>query len=176
MQPRPQNRATHNSFRGDEYGGVAESGPAYGENRGGGFAGGSTGYGNYASDRRSDRGFFEKAGDEVASWFGDEDAERRREMDHRGRGPSNYTRSDERILEDCCDRLTEDRRVDARNITVTVEGGEVTLDGTVDNRMQKRRAEDCVHDLSGVGHVQNNLRLKEHAEDRDTDSTKGSLA
>jgi hypothetical protein len=30
---------------------------------------------------REDRGFFERAGDEVASWFGDEDAERRRRED-----------------------------------------------------------------------------------------------
>ncbi|HEX8936837.1 MAG TPA: DUF2171 domain-containing protein [Sphingomicrobium sp.] len=31
--------------------------------------------------RRGERGFFERAGDEVASWFGDEDAERRRRED-----------------------------------------------------------------------------------------------
>ncbi|PCD03662.1 SWFGD domain-containing protein [Sphingomonas spermidinifaciens] len=30
-----------------------------------------------------DRGFFDRAGDEVRSWFGDEEAERRREMDRR---------------------------------------------------------------------------------------------
>ena len=30
-----------------------------------------------------DRGFFQRAGDEVRSWFGDEDAERRRDMDQR---------------------------------------------------------------------------------------------
>ena len=30
-----------------------------------------------------DRGFFDRAGDEVKSWFGDEDAERRRDMDQR---------------------------------------------------------------------------------------------
>jgi hypothetical protein len=30
-----------------------------------------------------DRGFFDRAGDEVRSWFGDEDAERRRRMDER---------------------------------------------------------------------------------------------
>ena len=30
---------------------------------------------------REDRGFFERAGDEIASWFGDEDAERRRLRD-----------------------------------------------------------------------------------------------
>jgi hypothetical protein len=34
-------------------------------------------------DRGNDRGFFERAGDEVASWFGDEDAERRRRDDER---------------------------------------------------------------------------------------------
>ena len=33
---------------------------------------------------REDRGFFERAGDEVASWFGDEDAERRRRDDRTG--------------------------------------------------------------------------------------------
>ena len=40
--------------------------------------------------RRDERGFFERAGDEVASWFGDDDAERRRRedqmMDERDRG------------------------------------------------------------------------------------------
>ena len=30
---------------------------------------------------RSDRGFWDRAGDEVASWFGDEDADRRRRED-----------------------------------------------------------------------------------------------
>jgi len=34
-------------------------------------------------DDRDERGFFERAGDEVASWFGDEEAERRRRMDYR---------------------------------------------------------------------------------------------
>ena len=32
-------------------------------------------------DERDERGFFERAGDEVASWFGDEEAERRRRQD-----------------------------------------------------------------------------------------------
>jgi hypothetical protein len=43
------------------------------------------GYDAYGSDRGydPDRGFFERAGDEVRSWFGDEEAERRRERDQR---------------------------------------------------------------------------------------------
>jgi hypothetical protein len=39
--------------------------------------------GDFRSGRRDDRGFFERAGDEIASWFGDEDAERRRREDER---------------------------------------------------------------------------------------------
>jgi hypothetical protein len=53
-------------------------------------------------DRRSagdqDRGFFDRAGDEVRSWFGDDEAERRRRDDtrndelHRSYGDDRYTR------------------------------------------------------------------------------------
>ncbi len=35
---------------------------------------------------REDRGFFERAGDEIASWFGDEEAERRRSRDEQEYG------------------------------------------------------------------------------------------
>ncbi|MFL6843531.1 MAG: DUF2171 domain-containing protein [Allosphingosinicella sp.] len=40
------------------------------------------GRGGYGRDD-DDRGFFERAGDEVRSWFGDDDAQRRREIDER---------------------------------------------------------------------------------------------
>ena len=115
--------------------------------------------GGYSPRARHDRGFFERAGDEVLSWFGDEDAQRRRERDHRGRGPADYVRSDDRIREDVNDRLTEDYWIDASRIGVTVSDGEVTLDGTVDGKHAKRRAEDLADDVTGVKHVQNNLRV-----------------
>jgi osmotically-inducible protein OsmY len=108
-----------------------------------------------------ERGFFEKASDEVSSWFGDDDAERRRRQDqHRGRGPKGYSRSDERIREDVNDRLTDDTWLDASDIEVTVAGREVTLSGEVASRDDKRRAEDIAERVSGVAHVQNNLRVK----------------
>ncbi|HYD25113.1 MAG TPA: BON domain-containing protein [Croceibacterium sp.] len=106
-----------------------------------------------------ERGFLERAGDTLAGWLGDETVPGR--QNYRGRGPANYSRSDERILEDACDALTEDWGVDARNIQVSVVNAELTLDGTVPSRDQKRRAEDCVEDLSGVKNVQNNLRVQE---------------
>lgn len=111
----------------------------------------------------SDRGWAERASDEVRSWFGDEDASRRREDDHRGKGPKNYTRSDERIREDVSDRMAYDSALDASSCEVEVSDGEVTLNGRVDSLYAKRRAEDCAHHVSGVGHVQNNLRVKDNS-------------
>jgi hypothetical protein len=50
---------------------------------------------------RDERGFFERAGDEVASWFGDDEAERRRQMDRmrderEGRSRREYGRDEDR--------------------------------------------------------------------------------
>lgn len=79
----------------------------------------------------------------------------------RGKGPKSYRRLDSRIHEDVCDALTDDGMVDATGIEVRVSDGEVTLDGTVSSREQRRQAEDCAEQCSGVKHVQNNLRIKE---------------
>ena len=108
----------------------------------GGFGGNDYSRGNYGADQgyrqdysgrsrdygqqgRGERGLWDRASDEVSSWFGDDDAERRRRMDeqrggqHRGRGPKGYTRSDDRIREDVNDRLSDDPFVDASEIEVT---------------------------------------------------------
>ena len=115
----------------------------------------------YARSGGDDRGFFERAGEAIGRWFGDDDGYGRRRENYRGHGPAGYTRTDERIREDVSERLTEDWAVDARKIEVTVSGGEITLDGTVTSRDQKRRAEDIAENVSGVKHVQNNLRVDE---------------
>lgn len=139
-----------------------------------GYEGGFGGYG-YAGDRPgpgergSERGFWDKASDEVSSWLGDEDAERRRYRDqHRGRGPKGYVRSDERIREDINDRLTDDWALDATDIDVQVAEREVTLTGEVASRADKRRAEDIAESVSGVTNVQNNLRIRQQTRGTDT--------
>ncbi len=78
---------------------------------------------------------------------------------HGGRGPRGYQRSDERIREDVCDRLTEASDLDASEIDVTVDAGIVTLTGTVDGRVAKRRAEDLAAATRGVHDVQNRLTI-----------------
>lgn len=187
---------------------------------------------------REDRGFTERASDEVRSWFGDEEAERRRRMDERerarersreygagyeqewgdypyrgeawrgvdygrrdygpyageagtsrygygtesynrrygghyglgweagrrgefaGRGPKGYQRSDARINDDVCDRLVDAPDVDASDIEVRTNNGEVTLSGNVTDREQKRRAEELIENVSGVREIHNSLRVR----------------
>lgn len=126
-------------------------------------------YNPYRSFSRSDRTrpqeeertWFDRARDEVSSWMGDRDAMHRRQADgeHRGRGPKGYRRSDERIRDDVNDRLTDDPWLDAQGIEVTVQDSEVTLSGSVRSRDDKKRAEAITETVSGVDHVQNNLRL-----------------
>jgi hypothetical protein len=77
----------------------------------------------------------------------------------RGRGPKDYKRSDDRIREEVCDRLTDDPNVDAAEVNIKVEGGEVTLTGTVPTREQKWRAESCIERITGVRDVINQLRV-----------------
>lgn len=77
----------------------------------------------------------------------------------RGHGPKGYRRSDERITEDLNERLTEDAMLDASNITVEVSNGVATLQGTVESRWMKHRAEDIADACSGISDVRNEIRV-----------------
>lgn len=83
-----------------------------------------------------------------------------------GRGPKNYTRSDDRIREDVSDRLEQHGEIDATEIEVRVENGEVTLEGTVEDRNMKRLAEDAVEDCPGVKQVHNRIRVQGNYSER----------
>jgi hypothetical protein len=182
-----------------------------------------------------DRNFLERFADEVRSWFGDEEAQRRRMRDERedwrtrgdwasrewsrgdwsrsnrgdwmrtpderewsrerdwdreprarqsrefgwghvgmggfgrgdamtaasyaGRGPRNYQRTDERIREDICERLTQHSYLDPSDVEIRVQNGDVTLDGTVNDRWAKRTAEDLAEGVWGVKSVHNIIRV-----------------
>jgi len=81
-----------------------------------------------------------------------------------GRGPRNYTRSDERIYEDVCELMTYHGQLDARNIEIEVNNGEVTLTGNVPDRQAKRLAEDIADTVPGVQDVHNRLKINQTAE------------
>jgi hypothetical protein len=78
---------------------------------------------------------------------------------HRGKGPMNYQRSDERIRESVCEMLTDDDRIDASRMEVHVMSGDVTLTGWVDDRYAKRLTEEIVENIPGVRDIQNQLRV-----------------
>lgn len=81
-----------------------------------------------------------------------------------GVGPSGYTRSDDRIREELNDRLTLHGRIDARQIDVRVENGEVTLMGMVNSKQEKRLAEDLAETIFGVRDVHNQLRVQHNTQ------------
>ena len=78
---------------------------------------------------------------------------------HRGKGPKGYQRSDERIKELISERLRDDPHIDPSEVTVTVQGGKITLEGTVDSRQTKNAIEEIAEQF-GTQDVQNNLRVQ----------------
>jgi hypothetical protein len=110
----------------------------------------------YASNYgREDFGGYGREGDrrETPAWGGMASG------GHRGKGPKNYSRSDDRIREEVNERLTDHPDVDATEIDVQVKDGEVTLSGTVDERRTKRMAEECAEQVWGVKEVHNQIRV-----------------
>jgi hypothetical protein len=86
-----------------------------------------------------------------------------------GVGPQRQRRSDDRLREEVCDRLTDHGWIDASDIEVDVKDGEVTLRGSVPERRMKRMAADLVDDIRGVQDVMNELKVR-----REDESGRGS--
>jgi osmotically-inducible protein OsmY len=68
-------------------------------------------------------------------------------------------RSDERIKETICARLTQAPHIDASEISLEVKQGEVTLTGSVPDRRTKFGVEEVVASCSGVTEIHNQLRI-----------------
>ena len=152
---RPVGAYGSREYGDDRYGGSQgyAGAPGYGVERGG------EGWRGPDRHQGHERTWMERAGERIGEFFGGD----RREASHRGRGPRNYTRSDDRIRDDVNDRLTDDPWLDASDIEVQVSNCEVTLSGAVESREDKRRAEDLAERVSGVRHVQNNIRVQSSA-------------
>jgi hypothetical protein len=106
-------------------------------------------------DERADtKGLVEWEDKGPLEWMGD----RFRELKGKLRGPKGYTRSDERIQDEVCERIAR-CGVDAGEVEIRVEKGEVTLTGTVPSRQEKWRLEQVADDVFGVEEVHNNVRV-----------------
>jgi osmotically-inducible protein OsmY len=93
----------------------------------------------------------------------------------RGRGPKGFQRSDERVRELVSERLEDHDAIDASDIEVTVNSGEVTLSGTVDDRRTKRLAEDVAESVAGVKDVHNNLKVDRNFFSRMADTIRDAV-
>jgi osmotically-inducible protein OsmY len=85
--------------------------------------------------------------------------EHRAATSQRGKGPRSYRRPDHRILEDLNDMLLDDPFLDATDIETSVQSGEVILEGTVEDRLSKRRAGHLAECVRGVTNIENRLKV-----------------
>lgn len=98
-----------------------------------------------------------RIGEAIGEWFGPSTDER---PGARRAGPRNYQRTDERIRDEICERLTFTNGVNVREVSVEVEKGVVTLSGTVERRSQKYDIEDIADNTFGVTEVDNRIRVQ----------------
>lgn len=101
-------------------------------------------------DRRGEGRGRSWAGRAGAFFTGREEGETQRR-----RGPS-----DRVLWAVIVERLEDERGLDLRDVEVLVDNAEVTLNGTVRRKDDRRRIED-IADIQGVRHVQNNLRVRD---------------
>lgn len=107
---------------------------------------GSSEYGGYLSSQRSQADY----------------------QSHVGKGPKGWQRSDERIREEVNEALARHAEIDASDLEVQVQNGEVTLTGTVTDRRAKRLAEDVAEGVFGARDVTNQIKVnKNQFADRD---------
>jgi hyperosmotically inducible protein len=95
------------------------------------------------------------------TWSGGHNGPDRRKPggSYSGAAPRLQRRADDKIREEILELLTNNADLDASEIEVHVEGGEVTLTGAVDSRDARWLTEDLVTSVSGVREVFNQLKL-----------------
>ena len=103
--------------------------------------------GDFGSSQRSTRS---GSGGEGYSGYGS----------HRGKGPKGYTRSDDRLKEVICEKLSDDPMIDASEISIDVTSQVVKLTGTVDDRATKYEVEELIERCGGVKDIDNQLRVR----------------
>lgn len=114
----------------------------------------STRYAGQASHGSGDQRLGRTANSELRGRIGGEPGP------YTGIGPAGYRRSDERIMEEACERLTRHGQVDCSKINIQVKGGEVTLSGEVNRKNEKWMAEEAVEHIFGVQNVDNRIKIK----------------
>lgn len=90
-------------------------------------------------------------------WSQDSRSESSSEKHHYGKGPRNFSRSDDFLKEEVCEAFLHNPDLDPSDIDVSVDQGVVTLKGFIRHRQDKYLAEELALDVSGVKDVMNLL-------------------
>lgn len=72
----------------------------------------------------------------------------------------NIPRPDDFICKDVIWNLTQNGEFDGRNIDVMVFQGRVILKGEVASRHAKKLALQCVKDIRGIVHIENQIKIR----------------
>ncbi|HWL28276.1 MAG TPA: BON domain-containing protein [Burkholderiaceae bacterium] len=81
--------------------------------------------------------------------------------------PKGYKRSDARLQEDICERLSRSG-LDVSEVSVSVSDGQVTLEGSVNERYMKHAIENYADDCMGVEGIDNRIRVERPGSRADT--------
>jgi osmotically-inducible protein OsmY len=119
------------------------------------------GYERGSSERWMGEGFGGPSGQTMDQWRERQSRERQSRKVGSHRWPKSYQRSDERIREDIYERLLQDGYIDCSDVTVNVQQGNVTLEGTVPERHMKHQIENIADDCAGVKDIENRLRVSQ---------------
>ena len=76
-----------------------------------------------------------------------------------GQSAKFHRRSDDKIHEEIWELLSHNADLDATDVELHVEAGEVTLTGTVPSRDARWLTEDLVNSVTGVREVNNRLKV-----------------
>jgi len=155
-----------------EQGGYGRS--RYGEREQGGYGGsyqregfrGGRQYESQSFDQPYPPGFQSEFGSSQGSRYGSGRQGYSEYGAHRGKGPKGYARSDDRLKEIICEKLTDDPMIDASEINVEVTSQVVKLTGTVDDRSTKYEVEELIERCGGVKDIDNQLRVRSGSSQR----------
>jgi|GEM_PF-3629468 len=102
---------------------------------------------------------------QFGSSYGSGNQETSRKGQFAGTTPKNFKRSDERIYDDICQKLSQEGHFDVSDVEIKVESGEVSLEGNIENRSDKHRIEMLVDSIMGVKDITNNLKIARGSKD-----------
>lgn len=77
-----------------------------------------------------------------------------------GLGPKGYDSAGDPVGQEVYSRLAQHGQVDASNIEIVIDNGEVLLEGTVDSEETKRLAQEAIESILDVSSVQNLLQVQ----------------